>query len=280
VIITEPGVYDAIPNAEYHAHPDSLSVSGAKKLLPPYCPAIFQHERTNPVYKAVFDFGSAAHKYVLGDLDAKVKVCEYDSWRTKAAQTEQAEARAAGYTPILAADYQQVQEMVAAILAHPIASRLFSPDSGKPEQSLFWQDNPTGIWRRARLDWLPNPRDGRLIVADYKTCRSADPETFAKSAAEYGYHQQAQWYIDGIRACGLDNDPAFIFVAQEKTAPYLVSVIELDDTALAIGRNLNRGAINIYAECMKTGIWPGYTSGVELVSLPAWYARRFDEDAA
>ena len=50
------GLVHGMPEDEYHAHPTSLSVSGAKTLLK--SPARFQWERQNPVYKDVFDFGS------------------------------------------------------------------------------------------------------------------------------------------------------------------------------------------------------------------------------
>jgi hypothetical protein len=49
-LITEPGVYD-IAEDHYHADPvpgGSLSNSGAKKLLPPSCPAKFAYEREHP----------------------------------------------------------------------------------------------------------------------------------------------------------------------------------------------------------------------------------------
>jgi hypothetical protein len=70
-VITQPGVYD-LPADVYHADPvpaelgGSLSSSGAKLLLPPSCPAIYQWARTHPTYSDAFDFGHAAHKKVLG----------------------------------------------------------------------------------------------------------------------------------------------------------------------------------------------------------------------
>ena len=43
------GFHEAIPEAEYHADRDSLSVSGAKTLLK--APAIFRHQQDHPVHK-------------------------------------------------------------------------------------------------------------------------------------------------------------------------------------------------------------------------------------
>jgi hypothetical protein len=163
---------------------------------------------------------------------------------------------------------------------YPDASALFAPGSGRPEQSLFWRDEPTGIMRRARVDWLPNPRDGRLIVPDYKTTVSAHPEAIARSVDTYGYHQQAAWYLDGIKALDLDEKPAFLLVFQEKTAPYLITVVELDVVTLRIGAAKNRRALDTYRKCVESGHWPGYVPDHEphYLSLPPWATNRDTEE--
>ena len=142
--------------------------------------------------------------------------------------------------------------------------------------SLFWQDPDTSVPLRARVDWLRDRAPGRLIIPDYKTASSAHPETFAKSAANYLYHLQDAWYGDGARALGLDEDPAFVFVVQEKTPPYLVTVVELDSDARRAGRALGRRAIATYQACVESGEWPGYSSEIELISLPPWARSRED----
>jgi hypothetical protein len=206
-------------------------------------------------------------------------VVDADGWRTNAAKAARQEAREAGATPLLADDHALVQEMAEAVRQHPLAAKLLEPGSGKAEQSLFWQDKETGVWCRCRADWLRHKVEGRrLVVVDFKTARSAHPDKFAKSAMDYGYHQQASWYLDGVRAVGLDDDPAFVFVIVEKERPHLVSVVELDEPSLSVGMNLNRFARYIYADCLHTGKWPGYSPEVEMVGLPAWYLRQHDEE--
>lgn len=282
VKVNEPGVYD-LPVEAYHADPvegGSLSSTGARRLLPPSCPAIFDYFRRHPEPpKRIFDFGHAAHFEVLGDGPIIVPVDAPD-WRTKAAREERDEIRASGAVPLLAHEHEQVKAMAAVIRDHPIASRLLQAGSGKAEQTLVWQDQLSGVWRRALLDWFPNrTASGRLIVPDYKSAQSADPEAFARSAANYGYHVQAAWYLDGITALDQGDDPAFVFVVQEKDPPHLVTVVELDAVALRIGRSLARRAIDVFVECNRTGVWPGYSDEVELVSLPAYYESRHAEEA-
>ena len=280
VEITEPGVYEGLPEAAYHADPvpaGSLSASGAKVLLPPGCPAMFLHRLTHPRISDSLDLGSAAHTLVLG-TGWPIGVVDAEDWRTKKAQTERKEIRDAGQIPLLRPQYDQVTAMADALLAHPIARVLLRPEGGLPEASLFWTDQRTGIMRRARLDWLPRPSSGRLILVDYKTSVSADPARFGQFAADYGYHIQEAWYLDAAEALELGDDPALVFVVQEKTPPYLVSVVQLDAAATRIGRALGRKAIDIYQRCVESGEWPGYADDVVLASLPPWYERQHEED--
>jgi len=270
--ITEPGVYD-MPEDAYHADPvpgGSLSASGAKLLLPPSCPALYQYRRDHPKESAEFDFGTAAHKFVLGTGPA-ITVIDALDWRTRAAQEARKEARAKGVVPLLVSEFSEIADMARAIEHHPVAGQLFRPDRGTAEQSLFWQDPDYGIWRRARLDWqLPG---SRLIIADYKTTPDASPAAIRKHVANFSYHMQAAWYTDAVQALGLGDDPAFLFVFQEKTPPHLITIAELDADAIRAGRARNRDACEIWRDCTQAGIWPGYSQDIELITLPPWAAR-------
>ena len=272
--ITVAGTYDNIPNEVYQADPvpgGSLSHSGARRLLPPSCPALYRWWADHGAARTkAFDLGHVAHRLVLG-AGADVEVVEADDWRTKAAREHRDRAHADGAVPLLIADYLVAQEMAAAIRAHPIASALFNPEHGRPEQTLVWQDQRAGIWRRARLDWLPDNRDGRMVVPDYKTTICAAPDELPRIIHNYGYHQQADWYLDGVRSLGLADDAArFVLVLQEKTPPYLVTVAQPTDYALSVGHDLNARAVDIYRQCRETGHWPGYSDDVELIALPPW----------
>jgi hypothetical protein len=282
LVIDRPGVYDGIPDDAYHADPvpgGSLSASGAKKLLAPSCPALFRYDADHGAkHKREFNFGHAAHKKVLG-VGAEIVPIDAANYKTKAAQEARDAAYAAGKVPLLPAEVAVVDAMAAALIAHPWASLLFNPEAGKPEQSIFWFDEEFGIWRRARLDWLPNPTsNGRLICIDYKSAVSAEPGAFSRTVANFGYHMQDAFYLDAVQAVGLgDEDTAFLFVVQEKTPPYLVTVVELDARAIQVGRERNRRALEIFRDCQQSGIWPGYSNEIELISLPNWALRQHEE---
>jgi hypothetical protein len=90
---------------------------------------------------------------------------------------------------------------------------------------------------------------------------------------------QDAWYRDAVQALGLaGEDTAFVFVFQQKTAPYLVTLAEIDIQALRIGRALNRQAIDLYKTCVDTGTWPAYSDDVVLTPLPAWAENRLLEE--
>jgi hypothetical protein len=293
-VISKPGLYTTLSEEEYHADPvpgGSLSSSGARALLDVYadkyggCPAKYaywRHRKRPP--KAEFDFGSAAHKLVLGVGPELVEIDAMDRRKPATRQAEE-EARAAGQIPLLPHEMALVQDMAAAIHANSDAMNLFKEDTGTPEVSIFWQAKAyaSGRWTRgtgpvqcrARLDWLSHQKlpDGRLLIPDYKTARLAEGEAFGKAVEKHGYHQQAAWYIDAVCGIGMAPDPiecAFVFVVQEKDPPFVVNVIELGPETLMWGRQLNEEALRRYRHCTTTGQWPGYTTGIAMVDIPKY----------
>lgn len=283
-LIVEPGVYE-IPAEEYHADPvpgGSLSSSEVRRLLPPSCPKLFRHYKDHPEARTTtkaLDFGSAAHALVLEGDESPIVPVDADSYRTNAAKEQRDIARSLGKIPLLPSELRTVREMAAALRAHPVAAKLLA--SGQPERSLFWADEATSTRCRARLDWQRDSRPGRrVIIPDYKTAVSAEPRAFTRSVVQHGYHVQAAWYLDAVQALDLGGaDSAFLFIVQEKTAPYVVTLIELDADALALGRALTRAGIEIYRRCSDTGRWPGYSPNDDIVhiSLPPWAADQLED---
>lgn len=270
----EPGLYPDISLADYHADATTLSSSGARKLLKPSCPAKFRHAQDHPEPpKLHFEIGTAAHTLLLGD-GPELRVCDYDSWRSKAAQDAKLQAEADGAVALLPKQYAEVRAMVRALREHPTAGKLLAPDTGVAEQSLYWVHRDTGVTLRCRPDWLRRDR-----IVDYKTCAAADLDSIQKDVAKYGYHIQDAWYRMGAKALGLfDGLPKFTFVFQEKTAPYLITVFELDRDAIDIGMEQAESAIHTFANCTASGEWPDYMADdapyIPQISLPAWVERQ------
>lgn len=279
MIPTEDGRHDDVAEHIYHADRDSLSVSGAKLLLPPSCPAKFREQQDNPPPPSkVFDFGHLAHALILGKglelevLDPAVHGLKADGsvadvpsmtgmWKKAAAA-----ARASGKLPVSTDDYAAALAMRQAVQQHPVAGDLFT--HGTPEVSLYHRDPETEVRLRGRVDWLRN--DGNLV--DLKTSKTANPAELVTHFWRYGYFMQAQWYRQLVIDAGIHDDPTFTFVVVEKLPPFVVSVIRYDAAALAEGERLNRQAIRLYADCMESGAWPGYSNETVTIGLPRWVA--------
>lgn len=258
----------------YHAHPTSLSSTGAKTIL--VAPALFDHERRNPVTKRVYDFGSLAHKEVLGvgpkvvyvqKVDRKGVKCDAGDYMTKSAQEHAVEIRQSGALPMLRKEHDIVRAMAAKLTEHPLAMRLLA--KGESEVSGFAIDKESGVLRRGRTDVLR-----KRVIVDYKTSVTADPKALRKVAHSNGWYMQAPFYVDLFRDLGWDIEH-FYFIAQMKTAPYLVSVVELDQDSMGYGRLRNALALDLFRECTETGLWPGFPTEEKpaTIRIPDWTLR-------
>lgn len=267
------GFHADVPEAEYHAHPGSLSQSGAKLLL--RAPALFRHEQQNPTHKKAWDFGSAAHALILGRGMESIYVAPFDDWIKRKGpdggcqytSDERTIAHEDGLNPILPKDWDVICQMADVLSEHPLAMRLLS--DGQPEVSAWCVDEQTGVLRRARFDWL-----GTTILSDYKTSTTADPRAFARTAPDYGYDVQAAWYLDIAADLGHPAE-AFAFIVQMKEPPYLVEVVELDEASVERGRRRYRRALELFRTCTESGQWPGFQTNTDFttVRVPDWALR-------
>lgn len=259
----EPGVYDDVSEIEYHSDHDSLSSSGARKLLPPSCPAVFKHERDRGSMRtSFFDEGIAAHSLVLG-AGAEIVEVDADAWNTKDAKQARKAAYEAGKVPLLTKKLAEIEEMADKVHENLLARELLA--DGQPEMSAYAMDPVSWTMLRARPDWLTEFR-GQLTAVDYKTSKDADPGMFATSAGRYGYHCQEAFYRDVLAECDIHIE-RFVFLVQEKEPPYLLSFHEFTAEDVALGRRLNRLAIETYAACVAEDRWPGYGDFIHQMRL-------------
>ncbi len=275
---TGAGVYDNVPDDEYHADTlvpgGSLSSTGAKAIL--RSPAHYKWQRENQVQTTTFDIGHAVHSMVLGVGLAVVEIPEAMLASNGAASAKEAkefiaQAREAGTVPLKADVVAECKALTESVLAHPLARCLLEAP-GKAEQSIFAQDPTTGVWLRARADYLAD--DGTIV--DLKTAVSADPRDFGRSAAEFGYDIQSELYQHVLGLARGDKNIEFRFVVVSKTPPYLVSVMELDAEYVMCGESRMRRAIELFKECSDKNEWPGYEVVTHLVGPPRWLA--YDEE--
>ena len=269
--ITQPGLVFDMSDETYHSDPvpgGSLSSSLARRLTEHVPAKAFAwHHNRKPT--ATMNLGKAAHLHALG-AGPELVVWQYDG-RTKAGKEERAaradDVEAERIIAVTEDERDQVLGMVTALRANPEVAAML--DAGTPEVSVFWQEY--GAWCRGRFDLLGGVGD------DYKTTDDASARGFERAMSTYGYHQQADFYLRGLRAIGHPaGERPMRFICQEKTYPYLVQVHTCDELAMEIASELNDRAIRIFAECVESGEWAGYpTLHAEPTALPNSYFLRY-----
>ena len=140
---------------------------------------------------------------------------------------------------------------------------------GVPEVSAYWVDAASGVRCRCRPDWV-HPVGTGVILVDVKTATNAHPRDFGRSVVNFSYHVQAAFYSDGYEAASGAPVLGFVFAACEKDYPYAAAACMLTDEDLEAGRRRYRASLATYAECQRTGVWPGWGDTVHLLQLPAW----------
>lgn len=288
-MITKVGLYDDIPDAEYHADcvgpSPSLSSSVAKTIIgqsPRHAWAA--HPRLNKALldeiespTPAMDAGTAAHKVILGK-GREIKEIVADDFKTKAAREARDAARAAGMVPILshrmAGVRLQREAFFDQIQGTDIAD-LFNDGVG--EVTGVWQDLED-TWCRMRIDWLPDKaRDGGHIdVVDVKTTAgSAAPEDWQRQAFDMGYDIQDAFYQRGIREIipGV-RSVTMHFVVLEQNAPHGLSIFRFGGQAYAEAEACVDMAVGLWSTCLTQDKWPGYQSQATFIDPPKWRTER------
>lgn len=244
----------------------ALSKSAIDLLLE--CPALFKAWLDSDEEEKETDaliFGRMFHKLLLEPetFEREYAVTNLNL-STKAGRAWKKDVPA-GATIIKEDTYESALLMAQAIRDHPQAKYLFN--DCETEKSIYWT-RPDGIECKARPDIVANV-GGLRIVADPKSTDSVNPDAIMRTVAKYHYHRQASWYLDGLEATGTPCD-AFVFIFVEKTPPYLVTMCELDEEALAKGNEDCERAVEKLKECRETRIYPCYTREILKISLPHW----------
>lgn len=162
-------------------------------------------------------------------------------------------------------DAETAKRMADSIRSHRLIAEVLRT-GGEVEKEWRWTDK---IPKKCK----PDLRVGRVLF-DWKTTTDASPQGFARALANFEYHQQAPWYMDGLESNGVHVD-RFAFVAVCKSEPYEVGVYLLSDRAIELGRQRNSEQTDQIAACMESGDWtePQNVSAVD-IDLPAWAYRQ------
>jgi hypothetical protein len=283
-----PGLYRDMPADLYHRI-QAMSASGLRRMrkspahyygltLDPARPA----EVPTPamlngtlVHCCIFEPEEVDKRYIVVPSDAPRRPSSVQR-NAKKPSPETLEAiawwdefarRAAGATVVEQEQIDAARLQAAAVRALPEVGALLT--DGEGETSAFWIDEETGELCKCRPDWVSPAGEG-VIILDGKTAFDASPEGFAKTAWNMDYTLQAAWYSDGYTAATGKPVHGFVFGAVENSWPHQAAPYMLDDEVMAWARRENRRLLNLYAECRRTGQWPGYAQTVQPITMPAW----------
>lgn len=270
--MNETGVI--MSNADYQKA-DGISSTDLKQIAK--SPAHFRYWKDNPKEDTpALLFGRAVHKYVLeiDDFFNEFAVAPNVDRRTKAGKEEWAlfEVDNQGKNIIPTDDFEKIKAMREVLYNTPFISQILS---GKKEVSFFLKDEETGLIKKCRPDCLTDISDTHILV-DYKSTDNADSDVFMKQAINLMYDLQMSYYKDILDEI-TGNNYTVIFIAQEKTAPYCVNVLEANEYFLKSGRDMYRTMLERMAECKRTGNWYGYLNGsINTLGLPNWLQKQYE----
>jgi len=253
-----------MPSPEYRKAP---GVSKSDLDLISRSPAHFRYgvrEETDAmrigtlVHQAVFDQSSLSYSVKPEGMSFATK--DGKAWR----------ADHEGTMIITQKESDMLVGIVESIKRHPKGGKLIA--EGLAEQSLFAMDS-NGTLRKGRTDFLPAKTP---VILDLKTCEDARPGKFSRSILDYRYHVQAAYYLDLCKLIGEDRR-AFILIAAEKTPPYAVMVYQVQDEDVEFGRMCYQRDLQVYRNCMESGIWPSYSEEIELIGIPEYAKQELEE---
>ena len=233
------------------------------------------HPRLNPKFErddpTKFDIGNVAHKLLIG-RGKDIAVIVAPDWRSKAAQVARESAAAAGKLGVLGHNYDRAAAMVERAREQLDAAGM-SDAFRDGEVVIAWKLGEE--WARSLIDWLS---PDRRTVLDYKTtAASAAPHKLGAKMADDGWALQAAFHENGLDHIDPDNAGRrrHIFVCQEAEEPFALSIAEMSESAITIGRKQLQAAAGLWARCMAAGKWPGYPACPIVPEYPGWAEARW-----
>lgn len=173
-------------------------------------------------------------------------------------------------------DCEKIKGMQKAVQSNARANQLLN-SNGYFEISGFYIDEKTGLVLRFRFDKLSFV-DGKWHGVDLKKTQGANQYDFSKSIWNYRYHVQDAVYSDGFKSVtGIELD-SFSFVVVEEEYPHKVANYELCDLSRKIGKDELRADLDLLNEYKIGNITAHNNSETEVISLPEWVMRQFEEE--
>lgn len=285
-----PGIYRGLPSEEYHAAP-GCNFSRLVRLRTGTPADLKEYIDSPPEATSSMDLGAAIHDALLLPEEFEKRWVVADRCSAIKGDGEQCENPGVKYIDgswycgvhskgktskavnVLSQDEARTIDGIRrSAERHTYAKRLFSSDV-EHELSLFWNDAQTGLLCKARIDLYNR---SRCALVDLKTTSNGiSYKEFRRTIETYGLWLQMAHYKAALEACGFPVDfEAWITVQVQR--PHGIMVWEADHADLVLAESERRMLLEIYAECEKSGVWPGYEERVGLMSMSPWEANEIE----
>lgn len=267
-MITENGIYNNVPRAEYERIPRvNISRLVNMKRSPFHFRASELEESESTDAKVE---GSASHVAVLEPQRWLASYAIWDGGTRRGKDWDKFRADNSHLEILTAAQRDRVKAIQKAVHGDERAAKYLR--DGSAEVTLLWTDSETGIECKGRIDFANE------CITDLKTTRDASPDAFARQCWDLDYHVRSAFYSDGYAATNGGEVLPYRIVAVDNRAPHAVAVYRIPERILDVGRATYQGWLAKLLECRTRNWWPSYADGQELeLEMPRW-ARPPEED--
>jgi len=163
----------------------------------------------------------------------------------------------------------QLYEMKKVAKSHLVANGLTNPGAMVAERAGFFKIEPYDFW----ISIKPDIRNKNLLLlADVKTARSASPDEFSKAIGNFKYHWQAWLYSKGASILDKFTYKDWIWLVQEKTAPYPIAAYRATERMLMKAQGQIIPLFEKFQWCLTNDQWPSYFQDDQVIDieLPRW----------
>lgn len=273
------GIHYGVPAHVYHADPcptPSLSSGVARTILAHSLAAAHrEHPKLGGKKRETteaMNTGSIVHSLLAENL-SDFEVGNFDSYRSKAAQSWRDLVLSCGKNAVLECDLDEAKKIAASVRMNVCNGGVTNSPfvaSGKSEVTVIWKEGET--YCRALIDRLVVDQFGNADVWDWKCTNDVTDRAILRSVVKYGYHIQEAFYRRGLIAALPFKSPrvswTFAFVLDHE--PYTVRRVCLSPEFVGIGKADVSAAINAWRHALETNDWPDKSAETLHLDAPAY----------
>lgn len=154
-------------------------------------------------------------------------------------------------------------------VALSISERIKSLGLTIKQTELMFVVDYCGCPLKVAIDAVAENALGDEYIIDLKSTEDASPKAWLSSARSYRYPLQAHTYRTAFEAFFKRRIKGVIFVAGEKTPPFLSASYEFGPELMTYAIADFEQAVTTYKGCVALNEWPGYPAEVTTLDIPS-----------